>query len=488
VKLVGAATASLGVLGRALGRETSPGAASTDRVVTYPFPEGMPENKLFHIRVRAPHGHWQNLMPYSLHVSNVKFGRAALEETAVASFDFEGTAEIEITYQGDPIRDVRVRPLSLSIHPEKSGNTLRFQLTAPANLSVEINGDIFHNLQLFAGRPEMQTAALGAANVRYFGPGAHQLTEEESQVKSGETVYLSGGAVVHGSLLLDHVENVRILGRGLLYKQEGAIKVRFSRAVEIDGLVTNCNLQINQSEQVAIRNTRSIRSGRWGDGIDIFCSKNVTIDHAFLRTSDDCIAIYGHRWEYDGDTTDVSISNCVLWADVAHPVLIGTHGNTAKPNTIERIHLDNIDILDQHEEQIDYQGCIAINAGDSNLVRDVEVANVQVEEIRRGQLVNLRVMFNSKYNTSPGRGIEDIVFRNLSYNGSHANLSIISGYDDSRAIKNVRFENLVINGMVITDDMQGKPAWYKTGDIAGMYVGEHVKGLTFVAAQPKKDG
>jgi len=485
MKLVGAATASLGVPAKALGSEISPGGGAADRVVIHPFPEGMPENKLFRIRVRPPRGSWQNLMPYSLHVSNVKFGRASIEETAVASFDFEETAEIEITYQGDPIRDFRVRPLSLSIHPENSGNTLRFQLTAPANLSIEINGDIFHNLHLFAGRPEVSSPAPGAANVRYFGPGAHHLTEEQSHVKSGETVYLSGGAVVHGAFLLDHVENVRILGRGLLYKLDGVSKVRFSRSVEIEGIVTNCNLQIDQSEQVTIRNTRSVRAGKWGDGIDVFCSKNVTIDHAFLRTSDDCIAIYGHRWEYDGDTTDVSISNCVLWADVAHPVLIGTHGNSAKPNTIERIRLDNLDILDQHEEQVDYQGCIAINTGDSNLVRDVEVANVRVEDFRQGQLVNLRVMFNAKFNTSPGRGIEDVVFRNLSYNGSHANLSIISGYDDSRAIKNVRFENLVLNGTVVWDGMQDKPAWYKTGDIAGIYVGEHVKGLSFIAAQPK---
>lgn len=28
--------------------------------------------------------------------------------------------------------------------------------------------------------------------------------------------------------------------------------------------------------------------------------------------------------------------------------------------------------------------------------------------------------------------------------------------------------------------MPGKPKWYKTGDMAGIYIGEHVSDVTFV--------
>ena len=41
------------------------------------------------------------------------------------------------------------------------------------------------------------------------------------------------------------------------------------------------------------------------------------------------------------------------------------------------------------------------------------------------------------------------------------------------------FNNLVINGTLITDTMPGKPAWYKTADMASIFVGEHVSGITF---------
>src|SRR5690606_39407575 len=43
--------------------------------------------------------------------------------------------------------------------------------------------------------------------------------------------------------------------------------------------------------------------------------------------SDDCIAIYGHRWSYYGDTRNITVRNSVLWADVAHPTMVGIHGD-----------------------------------------------------------------------------------------------------------------------------------------------------------------
>ena len=129
--------------------------------------------------------------------------------------------------------------------------------------------------------------------------------------------------------------------------------------------------------------------------------------------------------------------------------------------------------------QIDYQGCLAINAGDNNLIRNVRFENIRIENFRQGQLVNLRIFFNKKYCKAPGRGIENILFKDITYTGKNAELSLIAGYDQERKVKNIRFENLRINGTVISDDMPGKPGWYKTGDMARFSIGEHVEGVTF---------
>ncbi|WHX47775.1 hypothetical protein QNH46_16705 [Paenibacillus woosongensis] len=101
-------------------------------------------------------------------------------------------------------------------------------------------------------------------------------------------------------------------------------------------------------------------------------SSDVEIDDVFLRTSDDCIAIYGTRWDYRGGTSRVKVRNSVLWADVAHPIMIGTHGDYEKEgDTIEDIVFENLDILEHHEPQENDWGAMAINAGDKNTVRNV---------------------------------------------------------------------------------------------------------------------
>ena len=58
-------------------------------------------------------------------------------------------------------------------------------------------------------------------------------------------------------------------------------------------------------------------------------------------------------------------------------------------------------------------------------------------------------------------------------------MGIIAGYDQSRMVKNIHFENFSINGKVISDDMPGKPKWYKTADMANIYVNDHVENISF---------
>ncbi|ENH70180.1 hypothetical protein FOC1_g10004166 [Fusarium oxysporum f. sp. cubense race 1] len=233
-----------------------------------------------------------------------------------------------------------------------------------------------------------------------------------------------------------------------------------------------------ESKDVTFSHWRDFSAVQWGDGMDVYCCENVLIDSVFLRNSDDCIAVYAHRNEWYGNSTNITIQNSILWADVAHPINIGTHGNTEDPETIAGLTIRNIDILDQREGQVDYQGTIALNPGDGNLVQDVLIDDVRVEDIRVGQLLNFRVMYNTKYNTSPGRGIKDVLVRDLKYTGTKASMSIFVGYDEDRTISNVTFENLVINGKVISDNMQ-KPGWYLTTDFIPAYANEHVNNMTF---------
>jgi hypothetical protein len=185
-------------------------------------------------------------------------------------------------------------------------------------------------------------------------------------------------------------------------------------------------------------------------------SSEISIEDVFLRTSDDCIAIYGRRGEFIGDSKNIKVTNSILWADVAHPLMIGCHGDYLNEgNLIENITYENIDILEHHEPQMNYLGCMTINAGDKNHVRNVTYHNIRVEQFEHGRLFDLRVFMNEKYNPAPGKKIENIYFKNITYNGTGEHPSQIFGYDAERIVENIIVENLMINGRQVVDAESG---------------------------------
>ena len=468
------------------------------QLMTYPSPGVLPASTDFIIKARTPGQTWKEVPVSLVQVADAAAGVFSVREVSMASFDFSGTVEIAVTSTKGKFRSARIRPLSYGIKPEVTDTTLHFSINQPRNISIELDGDIFHNLQLFAGAIEKDVPDKSAAGVLYYGPGVHDVGT--IHLTSGQQVYLAGGAVVMGRFLIDHQNNIRISGRGILYQPRGgpvkntdrpdAIRMDAASNVTVEGITMLSNtyaVLMGESRHIQIRNIKSFSAGGNNDGIDVFSSEDVLIDGVFMRNADDCIAIYGHRWNYYGNVSNVTVRNSTLWADVAHPILVGTHGDPQHPDTLEGLHFINIDILDHQENQMDYQGCMSLNAGDSNLIRHVRFEDIRVEDFRKGQLVNLRIMYNRKYNTAPGKGIEDVLFKDITYTGSHAGTSIIAGYDDTHLVQNIRFENLRINGKVFSDTMAGKPAWYQTSDMAGFFVGEHVINLQFLtpASSPK---
>ncbi len=451
------------------------------KLIAYPAPEGASLNNDFTVRVRQAGKEWQTLPGYLVKVDEVRGSKHNVENSSMSYFDFSGEVEVVVTYNKGVVRTARVRPLSYGIEPQLNGNTLTFKLNQPRNLSIEVNGDIFHNLQLFANPIDSFVPCKKDKNLIYFGPGIHQIKNGKLNVPSGKTVYLAGGAILMGQVQIEGVRDVKVLGRGIIdHTVKMGVRIANSKKVEVEGIVcTQCST--GGSDSVTIRNVKSISYYGWGDGMNVFACNNVLFDGVFCRNSDDCTTVYGTRGGFSGGCRNITMQNSTLWADVAHPILIGTHGNTQNPEILENLCYTNIDILDHKEAQIDYQGCMSLNAGDNNLIRNVRFENIRVEDFRQGQLFNLRVFYNSKYCTSPGRGIENVLFKDVVYNGKNAEMSVIAGYDSTRKVRNIVFENLVINGTVISDSMQNKPAWYKTGDMARIFTGEHVEGVTFIA-------
>jgi hypothetical protein len=472
----------------------------------YPAPDGAVANSDFSVRVRLEEGEWRELFTYEVCVDMHNVRRSSM-----ATFDFAGTIEVEVISRRAVTRQVDIRPKSFGIIPEFEGSRIVFKLDKPRKLSIEVDGERFHNLHLFANSPEEDPPLPNEPHVAYvepgshrsddllrrltdrvdgqlrkvlyFGPGIHHLEEGLLSIPSHKTVYLAGGAIVVGSMLCRHVENVTVRGRGIIYLRDvekstylRSVQIDFSKNITVEGIISidppHYSIHLGHSEHVSIRNFKSFSTRGWCDGIDMMACKHIDIDDVFLRTSDDCIAIYGSRGEFTGDSSSISVTHSILWADVAHPVMIGVHGDHERNgDIIEDIHMDEVDILEHHEPQDGYWGCIAINAGDKNTVRNVSIKNVRVEQFELGRLFDIRVFHNPKYNPYPGNAIKNIQFENIFFNGTCENPSIIEGYDEARTVDGIEFRNLWINGIVILSPEAGN-----------FTIGSHAHNVTFRTA------
>ena len=460
------------------------------QVFTYSAPEGAPLKHDYDVYV-CPRGskEWTKIDTYMAKVNSFTPMRShRVSEISYCIFDFKGDVSVRVVSKKKKFRTARIRPDYRGVIANvQNDSTVQFLLFQPENVSVELDGDITNNLLVFTSKPPVskeeaaREAKAQGREFKYYAPGFYN-QQDTIYVPSNTTVYLAGGSYFTGTFAINDAENVRILGRGVARPPRGyeGAHVYRSKNVLIDGLIVN-TCPTGGSDGVTLHDVRSISHPGWGDGLNVFASQNVLLDRVFCRNSDDCTTAYATRKGFSGNCRNVHMRNATLWADVAHPIFIGIHGNPEVGDTIEHLVYENIDILGQAEPQVDYQGCLAINCGDGNLVRDVTFDNIRIEHIEDGCIAQVKVSYNQKWCTAPGRGVEDVTFRNVRYNGLSPNrsLSIINGYDANHRVQNVTFEGLKINGRTIYDDMPGKPRWYATADYVPMYVGNHVSGVVF---------
>lgn len=419
-------------------------------LLTYEIPSKLlysHHNDDFTVRVRRPGERWRDLYEY-----NVTLDQDTHSNATVVQFDFTGVVEVAVRKNNGDFERVEIRPSAHALNQRVVDGIVFFELDRPRNLSVEFDGDRLHNLHMLAGAPIERPAA--GPNVVFFEPGLHIPPDGSGffQVKSGQTIYVAGGAVLQGTFAPRGVENVRILGRGIIDRPRHQLIVHASKNVSVEGLTflvpLHGTIACSSSSAVRFHDIKTFSDGRWSDGINVFACQDVDVERAFVRTSDDSVAIYATRKEGKGDTRRVTVRDSIFWPDVAHAMFVGLHGDS---NVVSDVLFDNIDVLGLDEDDPEYQGVMAISAGDSNVVRKVTFRDIRVDHIEEGKLVNVRVVYNDKYSFSPGKSVEDVLFQNISYTGhGWPSPSLLGGYDRERRVRRVVFDNVQIDGRKIT--------------------------------------
>lgn len=416
-----------------------------------------------------------------------------IDQTELASFvywDMSGSATVEIVSRID-VEYVDIRPKSHNIEPIIDGNKITFQMPKPGYATVEVNG-IHHALHLFASPIEEDAPNPDDPDVFYFGPGIHKPGKIE--LKSGETVYIAGGAIVHGVITSSATSNISILGRGILdtstFEREGnpgPITPYKCQNVKIDGIIIRDSnvwaVTPRDCENLAISNIKLIGFWRYNaDGIDIVNSQNVTIDKCFVRSFDDSIVIKGLRGTGEKPVKNMVVTDCVIWNDWGRALEIGAE--TVAPE-ISDITFKNCDII--HTVHI----AMDIQHGDRALIKDITFEDIRFEieanpllpkfQSSRDekyviteqdkycpQLFTLIIRENN-YSHDTERGcIRNIIFKDISVTGECFPSSYFVGYDPEHKVKNVKIENLYINDKLITNTDEGK-----------IRIGNYVDNVTF---------
>ena len=271
------------------------------------------------------------------------------------NFDATGPVDLRITAAepGFWDRGVDIEPWRLGLRAVRTGPTIHIHLRGPAKLSISRPGDYLNAARMlfvFAGTPPPSPPA--GPSVTIVPAGVHR---ESLNPKSGDTIYLSPGAYIFGSLNLWQVQNVKVLGRGTIVydgpqdpladdgwmqKPDWHCIVAYqAHDVEIDGLTCiirsrTWSIQMKDSTGFRYHDLR-VMGGNPGnanqDGMDWLGGGDTVVDGAFLRASDDDLAMEGNWDGYTqadmvrpgADVDDILVENSELSTSISNIVRMG---------------------------------------------------------------------------------------------------------------------------------------------------------------------
>ena len=364
-----------------------------------------------------------------------------------------------------PYAHVQLLPRSPGSLRKAVDGSLRITLRPQEIKTLKFDRDPGFCLHLISRPPRLAKSPASNPRLLRFRPGVHAVPGGVLRLESGQTLHLDPGAVLRARLECKGVENVTIRGLGIIdllpncprdpsdeqAPKEQALSIKNSRNIRVEGLTfrnpSHYGILLGQSRDVHISNVSIFTHCKWGDGIDSMSCSDLRVEHSFIRTSDDCLAVYADRWAFKGNVRRHHYHHCTLWADVAHPVMIGVHGKQTSPGRVlEDLRFEHMTVLRHCEPHPMYQGCLAINPGDLNTVRNVHFSSIRIEDPEAPRLLDLRVLFNPDFNPVPGKAIEKIRFHNLDFRGNPRIPSVFEGHDRQRRVRDVRVHSLRING------------------------------------------
>jgi len=343
-------------------------------------------------------------------VSAVPFNRVwpgcqrSMDQTRLSAFvgfdvpEVGGTLEMDFGESAP--ESARIRPFSRA-QPVRKDGVWSVRIDRPEQFVVEFDGG--GELHVFADPPWREVA--DGPNVMRFGPGEHR--PGAIIPKSGDTIVIERGATVHGNLVLTGVDNVTVVGRGILdgsrrprvdfdyagsrhlaevgdkLKGDQVFQGRLDewgtapvfamkcRNLKIDGITfrdaPRWTMNISHCEGVDIRNVKLIGMWRYNsDGIDVCSSCDAVVADSFVRSFDDCVIA---RPPF----RNMLVTNCVLWCDWGQNMKVQ---HAQLPSVMENLVFADIKAI----EVCALLASVTTRYGSTNcVIRNVSYRNIEVD-------------------------------------------------------------------------------------------------------------
>jgi len=441
--------------------------------VIYELPDGETKNESYLVTVSTEKDPEKKTVDcYSAKVATGRNGleNVITEEMAFCYFDYNFSSPVYLTVTPNEEKmSAKVLPESAGVESEYKDGTLTVVLTKPVKLSIEFDGDIYHNLFVYANEYDERTPREDSPVVKYYGAGVHDVGE--IRLNKGEVLYIAAGAVVYGNVVANNANDIIITGHGILdgskipHEMDGARKrmldINNCNDVLIDGIIvrdaSTWTCVIEKCKNVKILDMKQICYNFNSDGFDIVGSSDVLIDGAFIRNYDDNISL--KAWS-DRDCTNITMQNSILWADCAHNMLVGPEAKTADhENKFSNILFKNIDILESNEGSDFYRGVMSLTCSDSAVFENITWEDIRIERMTNGRFLNFR--FSDDYGEKLGTAIRNVTIKNVTAKTRAGTKSYIYGTKDS-PIENLTIENFTVAGEKLTHEYFGNPAKYIT--------------------------
>lgn len=439
-----------------------PGTRAT--VWTYPAPAEEFRSPAYAVRV-LQNGQAQDSFVYRHAHQDEHLRDRGTDFNHWTTFSFDGRVTIEIVRLNGAAADAEIRPLDRKLLPTASGARLAFTLDRPEKLYVKFPDAEEDPLFIFADPPELNIPDRTDPRVIWFEAGRVHDIGERFSLKSGQTLYIPGGAYVRGSIVADNASDITVRGRGILSglgyaRRPGTAGIPYNTILFngtgdrqlVEGItVTNpTHFCLLSRGRLTTRNVKLFgwwhQTDGWGGG------DGSVIEDSFLKVNDDSVKLYGR---------DQIARRLVIWQQVnGAPFQLGWGGAGQRATNclVEDIDLIANDAANKTQRESN-QAFLNLRRQS----RDSVIAGVTLRRIRIDSDVPMLLGFIE----TEGR-VSDITFDDVVVRGTQRGKNFLHTAGDGR-IAEVTLRNVRIGGRLLTES---DPAfWNTTGTVAPVRFG-----------------